>query len=357
MSAPELPPVPPSSSSVGPRGARFRAWVGRHPILLVALLSPGIVEYLSGSSKLGGIVVAPPLFALLLCFNLGLYVPGVLLIREARIRWRGGWTTVILLGCAYAIVEEGLALSTLFNPQASVVGALGFYGHFLGVSWVWLVGVVAVHVVFSIGLPILLLDLALPTSRGVPFLARRGIAAALGVLALTTSSLLLVTWGLFHFFAGVPIVLGSLIAIAALVWAARTVPRDLVRPWHAGPTRPPWVFAILGTAFWPGLLLIDALFGVAGMPPAVTVLALLGALLAFLLVVSAGIGRVANERCLLALTMGLVAPIMFAGAVVGLGVPVVLVGDVLAIWFFLFLWRRYDAPRRDVPAHVQATPA
>jgi hypothetical protein len=357
MCAAGSPPGIPLRTTFGSAGARLRAWMGRHPIVLVALLSPGIVEYLSGSSRLSGVVVAPPLFALLLAFNLGLYVPGVLLIREARIRWRGGWTTVILLGCAYAIVEEGLALSTLFNPQAVVVGVLGFYGHFVGVSWVWLVGVVAVHVVFSIGVPILLLDLALPSRRGVSFLARRGIALAIVALAVTTTSLLLVTWGLLHFFAGALIILGSLLSIAGLVWAARALPYDLVRPRHAAPSRTPWMFALLGVAFWPSLLVIDALLGTAGAPAVLAVVALLAALLAYLVVVRASIGRGANERALIALVVGLVAPIMIAGAVVGITVPVVLVADALAIWFFVFLWRRYDSPHPRVSAPLGATVA
>ncbi len=56
------------------------------------------------------------------------------------IRWRKGWASVFLLGFAYAILEEGLALRTLYNPLAGPVGILGYYGHWLGVNWVWTVG-------------------------------------------------------------------------------------------------------------------------------------------------------------------------------------------------------------------------
>ncbi|HKV90030.1 MAG TPA: hypothetical protein VJQ43_02405 [Thermoplasmata archaeon] len=321
--------------------ARFRAWLGRHPVVFVALLSPGIVEYLSGSSRLDGLVIAPPLFLLFLAGNLGLYVPGVLLIREARRRWRGGWGTVVLLGIAYAITEEGLALSTLFNPQASVVGALGSYGHYLGVSWVWLVGVVAVHVVFSISIPILLFDLAFPDRRSAPLVGATGLRLALGALAVTTSAFMALIYVASHFFAGWPIVLGSLAAIGTLTFAAYSLPRSVLRPFRPEPSRAPVTFALIGLAFWPSLLLVQGLLGVAGAPALVTVLALGAGLLGYLYVVLSGIGRRSNERHLIALVVGLVLPLLVVAAVIEFRVPVILIAEGAAAWFFLFLWRRY----------------
>jgi len=106
----------------------------RHPVLCLLLLTPGIPEYLSSSSPLNALVLDPVMFVFQLAANLGLYGPGVLLIREASIRWKKGWATVLLLGAAYGILEEGVALSTLFNPNAGPVGELGFYGHWLGVN-------------------------------------------------------------------------------------------------------------------------------------------------------------------------------------------------------------------------------
>jgi len=131
----------------------FRA----HPILLLLLFSPGIPEYLSGSSALNAIILNPVWFVLGIVANLGLYGPGVMLIREAKVRWHKGWGTVLLLGAAYGILEEGIALSTLFNPAAGPVGQLGYYGHWFGVNWIWMGGILTVHMLFSISIPILLL--------------------------------------------------------------------------------------------------------------------------------------------------------------------------------------------------------
>jgi hypothetical protein len=348
------PPAPPPRFPAA-AGARVRAWIARHPVVFVALLSPGIVEYLSGSSQLAGLVVVPPLFFLFLAANLGLYVPGVLLIREARNRWRGGWGTVLLLGCAYAIVEEGLALSTLFNPHAGVVGGLGFYGHFLGVSWVWLVGVVAIHVVYSISLPILLLDLALPARRATAILSRRGIVTTVGILAATTLGLMAITAYAVHFFLGVPLVLGSLAAVAALVLLAYRLPAGTVVPARALPTAPPYAFALLGLSFWVGIILFQALLGTLAIPAAVTTVGLVLVLLGYLFVFLRTIGERENQRHRIALAAGLVAPLMFVGAIVQLHAPVVLVADGAAIWFFAYLWRRYRSPSlagSSVPAAV-----
>jgi hypothetical protein len=56
---------------------------------------------------------AQPLRVLgIVCF----YGAGVVLIREIAQRLRLSAWGVVLLGCAFALVEEGLALQTIFNP-------------------------------------------------------------------------------------------------------------------------------------------------------------------------------------------------------------------------------------------------
>src|SRR5207245_3857364 len=127
----------PQSTSLVSRLVRF---LKSHPLLFLLLLTPGIPEYLSASSQLTLLVISPLIFFGLLLANLGLYGSGVILIREAMIRWKKGWASVFLLGVAYGIVEEGLAVWTLFNHLAQTVGVLGFYGHWLGVYSIWSVG-------------------------------------------------------------------------------------------------------------------------------------------------------------------------------------------------------------------------
>jgi hypothetical protein len=107
----------PSFTEKKGRVARVISYLKAHPLLCLLILTPGIPEYLSGSSNMAFLVLNPPVFFLFLAANLALYGPGVILIREAKIRWNKGWASIFLLGGAYGIVEEGLALRTLFNPK------------------------------------------------------------------------------------------------------------------------------------------------------------------------------------------------------------------------------------------------
>src|SRR3989442_13578217 len=145
---PSISPSPQSMSML----SKLVRFLKSHPILFLLLLTPGIPEYLSASSQITLLVVNPVLFFLFLGANIGLYGSGVILIREAMIRWKKGWASVFLLGVGYGIVEEGLALWTLFNPLAQPVGNLGFYGHWVGVNWVWTIGLRVFPSVYSIGL-------------------------------------------------------------------------------------------------------------------------------------------------------------------------------------------------------------
>jgi hypothetical protein len=153
-------------------------------ILWLMLLTPGIPEYMTGSSPITNLVVNPPAFLLQLAANVGLYTTGVLLIREWALRVRKGWTSILILGAAYGIVEEGLAVHTFFQAHGDPVGRLAVYGHYLGINLVWAVGITAFHAFYSVALPLLILAVAFPEWKDRPLLRRRGVSvtAALYVL-------------------------------------------------------------------------------------------------------------------------------------------------------------------------------
>ncbi len=73
-----------------PKGviAKFVYYLKSHPLLFLILLTPGIPEYLSASSQLTALVINPFGFLFQLGSNIGLYGSGVILIREAMIRWK-----------------------------------------------------------------------------------------------------------------------------------------------------------------------------------------------------------------------------------------------------------------------------
>lgn len=324
---------------------RTVAFFRRHPVVLFLCFTPGIPEYLSGSTSVASLVVAPGGFLLFLALNLGLYGPGVLLAREAFVRWRPGWAGGALLGAAYGLLEEGTALSTLFNPHASVVGTLGSYGRFAGVNWVWSVGVLGVHIVLSVGLPILLLGLALPETRGRPLLSGREIPLALVVYGLDLFVLMLAT----GYWRTAPWLLLSAALLAVTLYAVtRRLAHGTLDPANPGPRLTPGWFFLLGLVFYPILLLVPGLGGQFSLWPPVTIVIdvlLSGALFLF---VRREIGRGGNEAPLTMLALGVLAPIVAIGLFSQLFLPVVLVPDVLFGLFFYALWTRYR-PGPTVP--------
>src|SRR5512145_1942134 len=74
-----------------------------HPALALWLIAPVFGEMVSGSTPLNE-YLSP--FCILL-FGM-LYGSGALLIREMLIRGQKGWRSLLLLGMAYGIYEEGL---------------------------------------------------------------------------------------------------------------------------------------------------------------------------------------------------------------------------------------------------------
>ncbi|HLM70935.1 MAG TPA: hypothetical protein VK423_06110 [Thermoplasmata archaeon] len=325
----------------GPRRTPFPrvvAFFRRHPVWLFLAFTPGIPEYLSGSTSTAALLYAPGGFLLFLALNLGLYGPGALLAREAFVRWKPGWAGVILLGAAYGLLEEGTALSTLFNPQASVVGAQGYYGHFSGVNWVWAVGVLGVHIVYSVGLPILLLGLALPETRGRPLLSERQIPIALVIYAGDIGVLVFAT----HYWQTAPgLLLGAALLAAILYAVTHRLPHGALDPGAERPRLPFWTFFLMGLAFYPILLLVPGLGNAFSVwPPATMAIEILlaGALFLF---VRREIGRVGNEAALTVLALGALLPLFATGLLFQLRLPVELVVDVLFVLFFYALWKRY----------------
>src|SRR5256712_14124769 len=94
----------------------------RRPLLALTLLSPFIAEMLSGSSP--PLEWLNPVAALLLIW---LYGSGVLAMRQTAVRGNTGWPSVLLLGAAYGIIEEGLAVKSFFDPGWMDLGTLGWY--------------------------------------------------------------------------------------------------------------------------------------------------------------------------------------------------------------------------------------
>jgi hypothetical protein len=141
---------------------------GVPPALVLFCLAPMTAELLTGS--------APPSeffnpFSLLVLT--ALYGSGAILVRELVLRWQKGWPSILVLGAAYGIVEEGLMVKSFFDPHWVDLGTLGVYGRWAGVNWVWSLGLTLFHAVWSICLPILLVTLMFPRRAAEPWVGRR----------------------------------------------------------------------------------------------------------------------------------------------------------------------------------------
>jgi len=122
------------------------------------------------------------------------------------------------------------------------LGLLGSYGRWAGVNWVWSLQLTIYHAVFSIAIPILLVELIFPTRRDERWVGRRGMIGL---------SLLLLADVLFGFFALtlyrpplVPYLL-AVVATVVLFVIARRLPAHRGAMRSARVPRPLW-FALIG---------------------------------------------------------------------------------------------------------------
>jgi hypothetical protein len=183
------------------------------------LLSPVVAELCSGATPWYSYIF----FGWMLCL---MYGGGAILIREMTLRWGKDWPTILALGVAYAIAEEGIAVRTFFDRTAPVVKPLGDYGWFAGTNWVWDVHLSLYHAIVSIAVPIFLVMLAYPGRRNEPWVSDRWLKkAAVGYVGV------IVFWLVVY---KTPVdggyIIASLAAIVGLIWLARRLPASIKLP-------------------------------------------------------------------------------------------------------------------------------
>src|SRR2546422_717858 len=315
-----------------------------NPILFLFPLPLFIPESFPRSTQTPLLVFFPPLFFLFLAANLGLYGSGVILIREAMIRWKKGWATVFLLGVAYGIVEEGLALWTLFNPLAQPVGVLGFYGHWLGVNWVWTVGLLIFHSVYSIGLPIFLFGLVFPEMKSKSLVSGTGVTFSILGLIIDCFALFVLESVIYQpYNPGGGLMLFSGIVITTLVVAARKLPGDFLKTKQSEPDWGPRKFAIIGALLFPATLLVGGFAAGANIPPIIPMVVDLVFATFILTRAFKSMGARNNQEEKVAFGIGLVFPIVVFGIIasIGLGNVLIVVADLFFVLFSRRLWRKW----------------
>jgi hypothetical protein len=161
--------------------ARRRRFV---PALALFLLAPLVGEFLLGNqpiTELPGLVMLAPL-----------YGGGALLVRETARRAGHGRPTMIVLAVAYALIEEGPVDQMLWNPHYGGFDMGSAYAAthipLLGTSVEMLEDVVSMHTIWSICVPIALVE-AFTRDPRRPWLGRAGLLVA-GLLFVAASVLL-----------------------------------------------------------------------------------------------------------------------------------------------------------------------
>ena len=123
-----------------------------------------IAELLIGSTPLSRINT--------LLFQFPYYGSAALVIREIVLRHRLSRAALVLLGVAFGIVTEGLALQSVFNPHFLNLDIA--FGRVGDVNWPWALYMVGYHAIWSITIPVTLAGLVFPGRRDEPWLGRLG---------------------------------------------------------------------------------------------------------------------------------------------------------------------------------------
>ena len=238
------------------------------PAVGLFFLAPLVAEFLLGNlpiTLLAALVLLAPM-----------YGGGALAIREVTRRTGHGVPTMLLMGVAYGLLEEGVATQSLFNPH--YVGAdllrVG-YVPWLGIAVPWTLFVLTLHAVGSTTVPIVVAELCTRERRTIPWLGRPGlvVAAALFVIGLVGNAAFQMAIDPFRAtpaqFVGV-VVLAALATVAGL-----RLPR---RPDRPGTVPPVWAVGLIGLVA--GVLFEAVPLGAAGVAVIVALWAGLAALAA-----------------------------------------------------------------------------
>jgi hypothetical protein len=208
------------------------------PAVGLFFLAPLVAEYLLGNLP---ITMLPALLVLA-----PFYGGGALLIREVARRRGLGWPSIILFALAFGVLEEGLTTQSLFNPNYANQRLLD-YGFIpaLGIGLPWTLFVLALHTVWSISVPIALVEVLTLDRQTTPWLGRVGLAVTAVLFVIGAGISTAINMALWPYVASVPQFAGAVLAIVALVAAAFVVGRPAAgaaqKAAGQGPAPSPWL--------------------------------------------------------------------------------------------------------------------
>ncbi len=177
-----------------------------------------------------------------------LYGTGAVVIREIARRWKKGWVSILLMGMAYGIFEEGIIARSFFDPGWQDLGQLAFYGRWIGVNWIWSIALTIFHAVVSISIPIVITELLYPKKKDVLWLSKNELIIAFIIFLI--NALLGPLFGMKISALGM---LASILCITGLVFLAYKWPvfnKENKSVWVV----PQWKIIFIGLIFMVGLI-------------------------------------------------------------------------------------------------------
>jgi hypothetical protein len=192
-----------------------------------------------------------------------MYGGGALLIRETVRRTGRGWPSILVLGMAYAILEEAFTTQSLFNPNYLRLN-LGLlvpaYIPALGIGAWWTLWMLMVHSIWSISTPIALIEACVPDRARTAWLGRAGMVVAglvflFGVVATTA-----IGYRQDHFMASKAQFIGAAVAIVALIALAFMIePRQRDAAYNRGTS--PWILGAIALVLASAAMLVPMNWG------------------------------------------------------------------------------------------------
>jgi hypothetical protein len=322
-------------ADLGRSGSRFERFAGRvsaffvrhGPGLSLWVLSPVIAELVLGSS--------PPLVALIFGWiDLLMYGGGAVIIRELVRRWGKGWPSILVLGIAYGIAEEGFAIRSFFNPNWNGAAGLDGYGWVGGINWFWTTELALYHAIVSITLPILIVGIAFRTRRDEPWIPGGSLARVIAGFLLSIALL----WAIVPLAVPAVDLVGCVAAMAVCFVIARALPARVAWPalsgWAAVKTapRPRTVFLVcLALTTFSFVFVFGRGFGLPWQAGSIVLVLAVASGVAWLLRASAGAGW--DDRHRFAVPAGVIAFFVGFSPIVELsgGLGEVVVGIITAV--------------------------
>ena len=252
--------------------------------IFLLFLSPIMGEVLSGST-LPLEFIKPPGFVFLVL----LYGCGTLLIREAKARWNLQWS-VLFLGVAYGILEEGTMIQSFFNVAHADLGVLSGYGMYFGVQWPWAIMLILFHSTMSTLIPIEIADLLWPAYKNKPLLTKRRL-----ILCFAGLIFIVIFWMGFvigqqaepayqNYSPNPWLITGATLGVLILIWLAYQYRESRIAtagPWLASP----FVFGVAGFLWQAANLILPNAFAgehLAGWKTILVQVILVGAVLGWM---------------------------------------------------------------------------